>query len=77
MNVREWLRTAKPNYKKVYHVGHLAVDRYEDTPEGRELNTVAHEWMRAAEAGLVQLNQVRGPDGRMIYLATRTEELSE
>ena len=73
MNVREWLRDAKPNYKKVYHVGHLAVDRATDD----ELNTVAHEWARAADAGLVQLNQVRGPDGRMIYLAIRTEEISE
>lgn len=73
MTVSDWLRQAEPGARRTYHVGHLASDRVFDD----ELNVVAHEWIRASDAGLVQLNQVRGPDGRMIYLATRTQELSE
>lgn len=72
-DVREWLRHADPGSRKVYHTGHLAVDRATDL----DLEIEAHEWMRASDAGLVQLHQRRGPDGAMIYYAIRTQEISE
>jgi hypothetical protein len=72
VTVTEWLRQAPQGARRVYHIGHLAVDRETD----EDLALRAHEWMRASEAGLVQLHQRRGPDGAMVYFAIRTGELS-
>ena len=73
MNVREWLSQAEPGECKVYHIGNLAHDRVTNL----ELEIEAHEWMRASDAGLVQLHFMRSPDGQGLYYAIRTEEISE
>jgi hypothetical protein len=73
VTVAEWLRQAAPGARKTYHTGHLCEDRMTDAV----LDGSAHEWMRASEAGLVELHLSRGPDGRLVYWAIRTAELSE
>jgi hypothetical protein len=73
VTVAEWLRQAPAGARRTYHTGHLCEDRMTDAV----LDASAHEWVRASEAGLVELHLSRGPDGRLIYWAIRTGELSE
>lgn len=73
MTVREWLKQADPHATKIYFIGHLAQQREWDA----EAHELAQHWWEASEAGLVNLCQMRMPDGRFAYMAQRTQEISE
>ena len=70
---RGWLAETEAGARLRYHVGHLGVDREEDTG----LNALASAIMEAAEAGFVTLSQQRLVDGGCAYFAQRTQEISE
>lgn len=82
----EWLGDAAPGDVCVYHVGHLAEDRFAPVEPGlltdaqaaaaAAIDQGAAVVWAAAEAGLVLLTQARTPAGAFRYIATRTEEMA-
>lgn len=72
-----WVRTAKPGWELVYHVGHLAFDRetvYEETGRVRRYepqHSTGNAAYAAYEDGLVELFQKRISENRWHYIARR------
>lgn len=71
-----WVATALPGARSIYHVGHLASDRSQDTsrlaaPERAALNRIAHLVMSLVEQGVVIAVQQRLDDGQIAYVAIK------
>ncbi len=73
----EWLASAQPKSRIVYHVGMLMADRQpqgrksEAEKQARELGEVARAFMDASEKGRVRLVQRRLGDSQYEYIAVR------
>lgn len=71
-----WVETAVPGACSIYHVGHLASDRAQDTsrlaaPERAELNRIARCVMTLVEQGVVIAVQQRLDNSQIAYLAIK------
>ena len=72
-----WVEAAPPGACSLYHVGHLASDRGQDTsrltsPARAALNGIAHRVMTMVEQAMVIAVQQRLDDGQIAYLAIKT-----
>lgn len=76
---REWLKTAQRGAKRVYHVGHLIVDRGFTQKDGNKwtfkrvepLHSLARLLQEAEAKGEVYLLQRRLGDGEYVYYAIK------
>ncbi len=73
-----WVKAASPGACSVYHVGHLASDRVQDTsrlaaPARAALNRIANRVMTLVEQALVIAVQQRLDDGQITYLAIKSQ----
>jgi len=72
---KRWLATAKPQYEYPYHIGLLALDRWDGYEVPNEINDLADTVYAAFEAGEVSLHQIRlYPEHRGFeYIARKRE----
>ncbi|WP_155524521.1 hypothetical protein [Oleisolibacter albus] len=73
----DWLRTAQPGDRFVYHIGHLAADRVRGTtgltdPQREALCRLADRVLTLVTDDTLTAAQRRRADGHMAYLAIKT-----
>jgi hypothetical protein len=56
---KRWLETAEPGYEYPYHIGELAIDRWDGPERPNEISDLADAVYAAFEKGEVSLHQIR------------------
>jgi hypothetical protein len=56
---KRWLDKAEPGYEYPYHIGFIAIDRWDGPDRPNEIDDLAAEVYTAYEKGKVSLHQIR------------------